>query len=117
MKRLTCLTCHSPNLVPDRSRTRSYCHACWNAIQRKAWAENREARLIASRANYRKHAARRRAEAAVYKASRPEYYALAEWFRRKGISITHLDPEDLQALIDMKRAVRASKNFLLSSHP
>lgn len=105
----TCKNCSSPALVPSGKRFRNVCYACHAAAQRKAWRENRPARLAYSRANYAKHAQKRRAEAAAYKAQHPEYYALAEWFRKKKIPISHIDRADLAALVEMKKAVKQAK--------
>lgn len=104
-----CRDCQSPDLVPRGKGFRNQCHACWAATQRAAWAANREAKLVASRANYTKHAAKRREESAAHKRANPEYYALAEWLRRKGVRIGELDPADTQALIDMRKAVKEAK--------
>lgn len=107
----TCRDCPSTELVPRSPHGfRNQCHACWAKTQRAQWADNREARRAASRANYVKHAAKRRAEATAYKDANREYYTLAEWFRRKGIPIKHIDRADLQALIDMKQALKAARN-------
>ncbi len=100
-----CRACQSRDAVPRRSR----CQSCINAAQRASWAANREARLLVSRANYAKHAEKRRAESASYKIENREYYTLAEWFRKKGIPISHLDPADITALIDMKKAINRAK--------
>jgi len=106
----TCRTCQSDKLVP-RGLTgfRNQCHSCWAKTQREAWAANREARLIKSRANYAKHAEKRRNESAARKLANREYYTLAEWFRKKGIPISHVDPSDLKALVEMKKALKESK--------
>jgi hypothetical protein len=95
--------------VPNGARFRNVCHACHAAAQREAWHANRPARLAVSRANYAKHADQRRRDAAAYKASNPEYYALAEWFRKKKIPISHIDRADIAALIEMKKAVNRAK--------
>jgi len=106
----TCRDCPSTELVPRGSkRFRNQCHSCWAKAQRESWAANRDARLIISRANYAKHAKKRREESAAHKIANREYYALAEWFRKKGIPISHIDPVDVTALIDMKKAVKAAK--------
>jgi hypothetical protein len=105
----TCRNCPSTDLVPNGDRFRNVCHKCHAEAQRKAWRDNRAARLIASRASYAKHARTRRQEAATYKAANPEYYALAEWFRKKRIPISHIDRADISALVEMKRAVKAAK--------
>lgn len=113
----TCKTCPSTELVPRGSKGfRNQCHACWAKTQRESWSANRGARLITSRANYAKHAEKRREESAAHKLANREYYALAEWFRRKGIPISHVQPSDITALIEMKRAVKAAKS-LTSKHP
>ena len=105
----TCKTCQSADLVPRGTGFRNQCHACWAKAQRDAWALNREARLLTSRANYAKHARKRRQESAAHKLANREYYALAEWLRKKGIPISHIDPADITALIEMKKAVQAAK--------
>jgi len=105
----TCRDCHSPDLVPRGSSFRNRCHGCWNKIQRDRWATNRETCRAASKANYRKHSTKRRAEASAAKTANREYYTLAEWFRRKGIPIAHVPTDDLTALIEMKRALKTSK--------
>lgn len=106
----TCRDCPSTQLVPRGPKGfRNQCHECWAATQRKSWAANRDKKLEASRKNYAKHAEKRRAESAAYKADHREYYALAEWFRRKGIPIRHIDPADIASLVEMKKAVKAAK--------
>lgn len=104
MKKI-CRDC--PNEVLDTRR--NLCRSCRNRAQRESWAANREARIVASRASYAKHAEKRRAEAAAYKAEHKEYYALAEWFRKKGIPISHIDPADIIALVEMKKALKSAK--------
>ncbi len=104
-----CKGCHSPNLVPRGKYFRNECHACYARTQRESWERNRPARLATSKANYAKHAEKRRKESAERKAGNREYYTLAEWFRRKGISVSHIPPADLSALVDMKRAVTNAK--------
>jgi hypothetical protein len=106
---MTCRDCGSDQLAWDGKRFRTRCRECHNAAQRRAWALNREKNIERSRANYAKNAEKRRAEAAAYKAANREYYTLAEWFRRKKIPISHLDRSNLQALIDMKKAVKEAK--------
>lgn len=106
----TCKTCPSTELVPRGSKGfRNQCHPCWAKSQRESWAANRDARLITSRANYAKHAEKRREESAAHKLANREYYALAEWFRKKGIPISHVDPSDITALIEMKKALNEAK--------
>ena len=106
----TCRDCQSTELVPRGPKSfRNQCHSCWAAAQRAAWARNREARLLVSRAKYQKHAEKRRAEATARKQENLEYYTLAEWFRRKGIPISHIDKTDIEALVAMKKAVRTAK--------
>lgn len=58
---------------------------------------------------YKKHAVKRRQDAAEYKEANREYFALAEWFRKKGIPISHLSKDDVTKLIEMKRAINQSK--------
>lgn len=106
---MTCSYCPRTDLVPNGKRFRNVCHACHAAAQRRAWRENRAARLVTSRGNYAKHADKRRQESAEYKAANREYYALAEWFRRKNIPISQIDPGDIAALIEMKKAVKQAK--------
>lgn len=106
----TCKNCQSKNLVPRGKRYfRNQCHACWAQTQRMYWSINRESRLVASRLKYTKHADKRRAESASHKQANREYYALAEWFRKKGIPISGIDPSDINALIEMKKAINQSK--------
>ena len=108
-----CRDCQSKTLVPRGTGFRNQCHECWNRTQRARWAAKREQCRLASRANYQKHAAKRREEAKAHKADNPEYYAMAEWFRRKGIPISHVDPSDITALIEMKKALKEAKSHLL----
>jgi hypothetical protein len=60
---------------------------------------------------YLKHAEARRAESAINKIENREYYSLAEWFRKKGIPISQVPTSDVEALIEMKKAVKASKEI------
>lgn len=108
----TCKFCPRTDLVPNGNRFRNCCYGCWSAAQRKSWRENRPARIVASRANYAKHAKKRRQESAVYKSANREYYTLAEWFRRKNIPIKHIDPGDIAALVEMKQAVNRAKALM-----
>lgn len=78
-------------------------------MQREKWHANREASLARSRANYAKHAAKRREESAIRKAENREYYTLAEWFRRKGIPVSHIAPSEIQMLVEMKKAIKESR--------
>ena len=106
----TCKDCPSTNLpLRGKNGTRTRCLKCSAAKQRREWAANRDKKLEASRRNYAKHAEKRRAESAAYKADHREYYALAEWFRRKGIPIRHIDPADIASLVEMKKAVKGAK--------
>lgn len=105
----TCKNCPRTDLVPNGARFRNVCYGCHAAAQRDAWHANRPARLVASRANYAKHAKRRRKEAAAYKSANREYYALAEWFRKKKIPISHIARDDIAALVEMKRAINKAK--------
>lgn len=110
----TCRDCPSTVLVPrgPGGGFRNQCHACWARSQRESWAANRGSRLIRSRANYRKHADKRRQESAAYKKANREYYALAEWFRKKRIPISHIPRGDLQALVEMKQALNRSRDLV-----
>ncbi len=106
----TCKNCQSPDLVPRGSNGfRNQCHACWAKTQRESWHANRAARLISSRANYAKHAEKRRQESAARKLANREYYTLAEWFRKKGIPISHVASSDITALVEMKKALNEAK--------
>jgi NMD protein affecting ribosome stability and mRNA decay len=105
MTKKVCRDC--PNEVVNTRR--NLCPLCRAKAQRESWAVNRESRLRVSRANYAKHAEKRRAEASAYKSNNREYYSLAEWFRRKGIPISHLDPSDITALVEMKKALKSAK--------
>lgn len=107
----TCRDCQSPHLVPRGTKGfRNQCHKCWAATQRARWASNREACIIQSRANYKKHAKKRRQESIAWKASNREYYSLLEWFRKNKISIREIPPEEVKALVEMKKAIKAAKS-------
>jgi Fe-S cluster assembly scaffold protein SufB len=109
----TCKNCGSSHLVPrGKKYFRNQCHACWNETQRARWAEKNEQCLETQKKNYIKHAEKRRAEASAYKKEHSERYALIEWFRKKGISILDIDPESIQALVEMKQAVNAAKKII-----
>jgi hypothetical protein len=95
----------------------NYCRACNAELQRAARLKNYEKAIARSRANYQKHAEKRRAESAQRKKEHPEYYALAEWFRKKKIPISQLDPADLQALIEMKKALKQAKQETKTEKP
>ena len=106
----TCKDCQSPDLVPRGTKYfRNQCHACWARTQRENWVIHREARLVTSRKNYAKHSHKRREESAARKLANREYYSLAEWFRKKGIPISHIDPSEISALVEMKRAIKEAK--------
>jgi hypothetical protein len=107
----TCKDCQSTDLVPRGKYFRNQCHACWNKTQRERWAEKLEERRSASRGMYHKHAPKRREESKARKAENREYYSIAEWFRRNGASIKDVPPSELQALIEMKRALNESKKI------
>ena len=110
MTKRTCKDCQSENLVPrGGGYFRNRCHTCYARYQRELWQLNRDARLVVSKRNYAKHAAKRREEAAIHKAENREYYALAEWFRKRGIPISHIKRDDLVALIEMKKAIKSAK--------
>ena len=112
----TCKTCQSPELVPRGSTGfRNQCHGCWAQTQRELWRQNRDARRAVSRANYAKHAPKRREEAAAHKRKHREYYSMAEWFRKKGIPIRHVDPSDIKALAEMKKAINDGKDQMRSN--
>lgn len=106
----SCQQCPSTNLASNgHGGFRDRCVKCYNAWQREHWHANHEASLKRSRANYAKHAEQRRKDAKEYKAANKEYFALAEWFRRKKIPISSLKRSDVLALIAMKKAVREAK--------
>jgi hypothetical protein len=60
---------------------------------------------------YQKHSETKRADSAARKKENPEYYALAEWFRKRGIPISAVPTSDVRALIEMKQAVKAAKTI------
>lgn len=104
-----CRDCRSLDLVPRGAGFRNRCHACWNKYQRDRWAGKRDQCRTVSRANYQKHSVRRREESAATKMANREYYTLAEWFRRKGISVANIPEGDMESLIQMKKALRQAK--------
>jgi hypothetical protein len=85
------------------------CRVCWAEAQREAWAKNRTKGRAALKRAYAKHASKRRSESAKYKQQHREYYALAEWFRKKGIRVSHIAPSDITALVEMKQALKQAK--------
>lgn len=105
----TCRDCQSENLVPRGKGFRNQCHPCWAKAQRERWAAKRGECRAVSRANYAKHAEKRRQESADRKQENREYYTLAEWFRRKGVPISHIPPDEIAALVDMKKALKEAK--------
>ena len=106
----TCRDCPSTDLVPRGPRYfRNQCHICWAKTQRERWAAKRVVCLIASKANYQKHAEKRRVESVAHNKANPEKHALLEWFRRKGIPAASIPREDLEALISMKKAIKEAK--------
>ena len=105
-----CKDCGSPDLAKRGSGYfRNRCTACYNTFQRNQYHANHNHSLEIRRSLYQKHAEKRRAEAAGYKAAHRERYSLLEWFRRKGIPAESILNEDLDALVEMKRALKESK--------
>ena len=106
----TCKNCSSTDLVArGASGFRNVCRVCWAKAQREAWAKNRTKGRAALKRAYAKHAPKRRSESAKYKQQHREYYALAEWFRKKGIRVSHIAPSDITALVEMKQALKQAK--------
>ena len=105
-----CTNCGSTDLATRGSGAfRHLCKACYNTYQRQQYHANHDRSLEIRRSLYQKHAEKRRAEAADYKGKHRERYSLMEWFRRKGIPTAALENEELDALVEMKRALKESK--------
>lgn len=93
-----CVDCQSPNVVPRKP----YCRECYNAYQRDLWSR----RVHDGKAKYAKHRDKRLAESKERKSQNRERYTLLEWFRRQGVKVA---TEDLDKLVEMKKAVNLSK--------
>ena len=100
-------------------RRRMLCRACINKAQMVTYHSNHEQSLVTSRLLYKKHAEKRRAESAKTKADNRERYSLLEWLRKKGVKAADIPSDRLDALVEMKKAVKAAKALtkrIMSDH-
>lgn len=104
-----CRDCPSEALARNGKRFRNLCVVCWNRYQRERYQVNHARSLEVRRALYQKHAAKRRAESAERKKENRVRYSLLEWLRKRGISAEMIPTDDLNALVEMKKAVIAAK--------
>lgn len=98
--------CGSPDLARNGDRSRNVCKACYNASQRKNYHANHDRSILTRRALYQKHAEKRRMESQVRKSENRERYSLLEWFRRQGVPASEIPSDDLNALVEMNKALK-----------
>lgn len=104
----TCKDCGSPHLSKRGVGFRNRCSDCYNAYQRANYHGNHERSIEVRKALYQKHAEKRREESKATKLANRERYTLLEWFRKKGIPAASLEASDIDALVEMKKALRAT---------
>ena len=111
MKR-RCRDCGSEDLVKRGNGFKSRCRECYNAYNRRCYHANREVYLKTRRKLNIKHADSKRSSAKEYKLEHRERYSLLEWFRKKGFKASDIDNKDLDALVEMKKALKAAKESM-----
>lgn len=112
-KETLCETCKKAPRIPRSSR----CRDCYNDYIRAHYHANHERALETRKELYQKHVEKRRAEAALTKKQNRVRYSLLEWFRKRGISAAELGDGQLDALVDMKKALIASQEEIKALPP